>query len=86
MTNCLKSTSNVYTCDDVGVDAAFGGAGTGGGGVLQSATLWVGVAGLFFCGFLIKRKINGAIIFSVLFMSIISWIPDHSASYWDKGG
>ena len=42
---------------------------------LQAATMWLGLLGLVLCGFMYARKWKGAIIITVLFCSIISWIP-----------
>jgi len=89
---CLKGTPNVYTCDEI-VDA---GSKVRLGGLrqpaLQSPTCFLGLLGLMLCGFRYARKWKGAIIITVLFCSIISWIkvdpPDGptGVEYWSMGG
>mmetsp|Transcript_25268 Transcript_25268/g.71256 ORF Transcript_25268/g.71256 Transcript_25268/m.71256 type:complete len:611 (+) Transcript_25268:84-1916(+) len=90
--SCLKGTANVYTCDEV-VDAVSGKR-LGGleptwhAPVPQSATTWLGFVGLWVCGLMYTRKWKGAIIVTVLFCSIISWIntDDNKVNYWKQGG
>jgi len=90
--SCLKGTSNVYTCDEV-VDAVtkkrLGGVEPVWYAPLpSSATCWLGIFGIWMCGFMYTRKWKGAIIITVLFCSIISWIKtdDNQVSYWTRGG
>ena len=87
--SCLKGTPNVYTCDEI-VDAV---TGIRLGGLqqphLQAATMWLGLLGLVLCGFMYARKWKGAIITTVLFCSIVSWIKTDdpsSVEYWSRGG
>lgn len=50
--------------------------------------MWLGLLGLVLCGFMYARKWKGAIIISVLFCSIVSWIKsdDSKVEYWSRGG
>ncbi|KAJ3344034.1 hypothetical protein HDU93_003197 [Gonapodya sp. JEL0774] len=48
------------------------------GGVMASAKLWAGIAGFILMGLLLMFRVRGAILISILFISIISWIKTDS--------
>lgn len=43
--------------------------------------MWLGIAGFVVIVVLMSRHVNGAIMLGILFTTLISWIPNHSASY-----
>lgn len=43
--------------------------------------MWLGIAGGILMAFLLFVGIKGAVITGMAFVTIISWIPGHSASY-----
>lgn len=51
---------------------------------MSDAPLWLGIAGLAIMTVLMSRNFKGAIICGILFVTIISWIPGHAASYLGK--
>jgi AGZA family xanthine/uracil permease-like MFS transporter len=50
-------------------------------GRLRSGSLWLGVAGGIIMVLCMGRNIRGAIMIGILFVTFISWIPNHQASY-----
>ncbi|KAG2430674.1 hypothetical protein HYH02_013671 [Chlamydomonas schloesseri] len=48
---------------------------------MRSASLWLGICGGIFMVLLMARGFRGAIMVAILFVTFISWIPDHGASY-----
>ena len=52
---------------------------------MQGATTWLGIAGLVIIAILLSYKKTKSIAFiaGVIFVSVISWIPDTDASYWN---
>ena len=48
---------------------------------MESATLWLGLAGLAIMTILMSRGFRGSIIVGILFVTFISWIPGSAVSY-----
>ncbi|KAL3161762.1 hypothetical protein ABBQ38_008857 [Trebouxia sp. C0009 RCD-2024] len=48
---------------------------------MTAASTWLGLAGLAIIAVLMQRQVKGAIIVGLLFVTFISWIPNHAASY-----
>jgi AGZA family xanthine/uracil permease-like MFS transporter len=48
------------------------------GGTFNNARMWLGVVGFFIIAIMMKKKLMGSIIVSVVFCSILSWIPGDS--------
>jgi len=48
---------------------------------MESATLWLGLAGLAITTILMSRGFRGSIIVGILFVTFISWIPGSAVSY-----
>lgn len=48
---------------------------------MTSAVTWLGISGFAIMTILMSRNFRGSIIVGVLFVTIIAWIPGHSASY-----
>lgn len=53
------------------------------GGKMTGATTWLGIAGFIIICIMIIKRMKGAIIAGVLFVTIISWFKGHSASFFD---
>ena len=62
----VESSPTVYTCA---------------GGEMKSATMWLGIAGGFLMAFLAASSVRGALFIGIVFVTVISWIPGHGASY-----
>ena len=43
--------------------------------------MWLGIAGGFLMALLLVLGVKGALIFGIAFVTIVSWIPGHAASY-----
>jgi len=52
-------------------------------GKMSGATTWLGIAGFVIMSALIQKNWKGSIIFGIVFVTVISWIPGHSASMFD---
>lgn len=48
---------------------------------MQSPSLWLGISGGMLMVLLMAKGFRGAIIMAVLFVTFVSWIPGHGASY-----
>ena len=48
---------------------------------MRSATMWLGIAGGIIMSLLTMWRVKGALFIGVAFVTIISWIPGHAASY-----
>jgi hypothetical protein len=48
---------------------------------LHSANFWMGVAGFAIMTILMARRVKGAIMLGIVFVTTISWIPGHGGSY-----
>ncbi|KAI3428804.1 hypothetical protein D9Q98_007621 [Chlorella vulgaris] len=48
---------------------------------MRSPTMWLGIAGGFLMCILLYMGVKGSLILGIFFVTIISWIPGHSASY-----
>lgn len=48
---------------------------------MRSASMWLGIMGGVLMVLLMARGFRGAIMIAILFVTFISWIPDHEASY-----
>jgi AGZA family xanthine/uracil permease-like MFS transporter len=55
-------------------------------GVMRSATMWLGIAGGIIMAVAMAKNVKGAIIFGLLFVTFISWIPSdgNAARYIQK--
>lgn len=51
---------------------------------LHNPSLWLGVAGLALMVLLMGRRVKGAIMAGILFVTFISWIPYHGATYFGE--
>jgi xanthine/uracil/vitamin C permease (AzgA family) len=51
---------------------------------LHSAALWLGASGLAIMVLLMGRRVKGAIMMGILFVTFISWIPNHRATYFGE--
>lgn len=51
------------------------------GGQMRSPTMWLGIAGGFISAILLYMGVKGALIIGIAFVTIISWIPGHAATY-----
>lgn len=61
-----EASPAVYACD---------------GGEMQSPTMWLGISGGFIMALLTAWSVKGALFIGIAYITIISWIPGHSASY-----
>merc|ERR1719313_114053 len=86
--DCLAGTNNVYTCDPMETFSAEGAPVLHGTGIFWDPKMYLGFAGLFLCGILMKLKIPGYIIIAVLIAAIISWLPIAGSpfNFWENGG
>ena len=48
---------------------------------MGSATMWLGIAGGVLMALLMSLGVKGGLVIGIFFVTIISWIPGHSASY-----
>eukprot|EP00197_Chlamydomonas_leiostraca_P014441 CAMPEP_0202858862 /NCGR_PEP_ID=MMETSP1391-20130828/1213_1 /ASSEMBLY_ACC=CAM_ASM_000867 /TAXON_ID=1034604 /ORGANISM="Chlamydomonas leiostraca, Strain SAG 11-49" /LENGTH=583 /DNA_ID=CAMNT_0049537827 /DNA_START=90 /DNA_END=1841 /DNA_ORIENTATION=+ len=48
---------------------------------MQSATTWLGICGGFMMVLLMGRDFRGAILIGIVFVTVVSWIPGHEATY-----
>jgi AGZA family xanthine/uracil permease-like MFS transporter len=55
------------------------------GGEMRSATMWLGFAGGLIMAYLLIAGIPGSLFIGIAFVTVISWIPGHSASYLGEG-
>ncbi|KXZ52152.1 hypothetical protein GPECTOR_10g781 [Gonium pectorale] len=51
---------------------------------MRSASLWLGIMGGMMMVLLMARGFRGAIMTAILFVTFVSWIPDHDASFLGK--
>ncbi|KAL6779278.1 hypothetical protein ACKKBG_A11660 [Auxenochlorella protothecoides x Auxenochlorella symbiontica] len=51
------------------------------GGQMRSATMWLGIAGGFISALCLYVGVKGALIIGIAFVTVISWIPGHAATY-----
>ncbi|GAB4816680.1 hypothetical protein N2152v2_003726 [Parachlorella kessleri] len=51
------------------------------GGKMRSATMWLGIAGGVLMAVLLFAGVKGSLVIGIVFVTVISWIPNHSASY-----
>jgi adenine/guanine/hypoxanthine permease len=61
-----EASPNVYGCN---------------GATLRNATLWLGVAGGVLMALLHAWRVNGSLFLGIAFVTVVSWIPGHAASY-----
>ncbi|KAL6762610.1 xanthine/uracil/vitamin C permease-like protein [Haematococcus lacustris] len=52
-----------------------------GGKRMRSATTWLGICGGLLMVLLMGRDFRGAIMIGILFVTVVSWVPNHSATY-----
>ncbi len=52
---------------------------------MRSATMWLGMAGGVLMAVLLFAGVKGSLVIGILFVTIISWIPGHSASFLGAG-
>ena len=69
-TSCAASAQQAYT-------SVYGCNGSG----MRSATMWLGIAGGYLMAVLMYMGVKGSLIIGIAFITVISWIPGHSASY-----
>ena len=43
--------------------------------------MWLGIAGGVLMAVLLFAGVKGSLVIGILFVTVISWIPNHSASY-----
>ena len=48
---------------------------------MESATVWLGIAGLITIAILMSRSFRGSVFMGILLTTIVAWIPGHAASY-----
>ncbi|PSC75740.1 Adenine guanine permease AZG1 [Micractinium conductrix] len=48
---------------------------------MRSPTMWLGIAGGFLMAILLYMGVKGALIVGITFVTVISWIPGHGATY-----
>eukprot|EP00798_Chlamydomonas_sp_ICE-L_P022192 gene22192-29252_t len=53
------------------------------GAQVRSPTLWLGIAGGFLMVVLMMSKVKASILYGILFVTFISWIPNHAATYFE---
>jgi AGZA family xanthine/uracil permease-like MFS transporter len=51
---------------------------------MHSASLWLGIVGLCIMVLLMGRRVKGSIMIGILFVTFISWIPYHKATYFGE--
>lgn len=51
---------------------------------MHSASLWLGISGLALMVLLMGRRVKGSIMIGILFVTFISWIPNHKATYFGE--
>lgn len=68
--NIDESAQNVYACQS---------------NEMRSPTMWLGISGGIIMSLLTVWRVKGALIIGVAFVTIISWIPGHGASYLGAG-
>lgn len=51
------------------------------GGQMRSPTMWLGLSGGILMGWLYAWGVSGSLFIGIAFVTIISWIPGHGASY-----
>ena len=52
---------------------------------MESATLWLGLAGLLAIAVMMSRSFRGSVFIGIIFVTVIAWIPGHGASYLGAG-
>ena len=78
--NFTTDTTTIDAIDEAGPNVY--GCETG---ILRSATLWLGISGGLLMALLQAWGVNGSIFIGIAFVTIISWIPGHGASYLGSG-
>ncbi|CAG8522164.1 12014_t:CDS:2 [Ambispora gerdemannii] len=63
-------------------DEYYNKDGSCNGHYLESGTTWLGILGFFIIQILILYQVKGAILFGILFVSIISWIRNSPITYF----
>jgi AGZA family xanthine/uracil permease-like MFS transporter len=48
---------------------------------MESATLWLGLSGFVLIALCMRQRVRGAMLVGILWVTFISWIPDHAASF-----
>lgn len=51
---------------------------------MRSPSLWLGIMGGMLMVMLMARGFRGAIMIAILFVTFISWIPGHEATFLGK--
>ena len=52
---------------------------------MRSATMWLGIAGGYLMAVLMYMGVKGSLIIGIAFITVVSWIPGHAASYLGSG-
>lgn len=68
--NIDEAARNVYACSS---------------NEMRSPTMWLGISGGIIMSLLTVWRVKGALIIGVAFVTIVSWIPGHGASYLGAG-
>ena len=48
---------------------------------MESGPLWLGLAGLLAIAVMMSRSFRGSVFIGIVLVTVIAWIPGHSASY-----
>ena len=62
-------TSDAYTCDDLG-------------GIMTSATTWIGILGMIVMAILLAYRVNMAFVVGIVFVTVISWFRGTAVTYF----
>jgi len=49
---------------------------------MESPTFWLGIVGLIIISYCLMKKVKGAMIYGILFVTLISWIRDTQVTYF----
>lgn len=75
-----------YNTTDPSAQANLGPAsanyGCRSGGIMRSPITWLGIFGGGLMVLLMMKNVRASILYGVVFVTIIAWIPGHSASYF----
>ena len=52
---------------------------------MESASVWLGIAGLVGIAVLMSRSFRGSVFVGIFLTTIVAWIPGHGASYLGAG-
>lgn len=52
---------------------------------MESASVWLGIAGLIGIAVLMSRSFRGSVFVGIFLTTVVAWIPGHAASYLGGG-